>query len=152
MADAQTQQQATRWGVSVEECQEYLAHLQGAGRHFATAVAFPYENVPLSVFQGVILAVSTAESTRLEKEHQENEEAGVVFQQSSWTKYEVWVYRNMNLLNFSGIHSEEHQGTCMGSLDVFLDTPWDAVAPEVSAHERRTVVSPRDRSYMYIYF
>ena len=122
MADAQTQEQATRWGVSVEECQEYLAHLQGAGRHFATAVAFPYENVPLGVFQGVILAVSTAESTCLEKQHKENDEAGVVFQHSSWTKYEVWVYRNMNLLNFSGIHSEEHQGTCMGSLDVFLDT------------------------------
>ena len=72
--------------------------------------------------RGVILAVSTAESTRLEKQHKENDEAGVVFQHSSWTKYEVWVYRNMNLLNFSGIHSEEHQGTCMGSLDVFLDT------------------------------
>ena len=36
-------------------------------------------------------------------------------------KYEIWVYQGMNVLNFSGIHNSEHQGTCMGTMEEFLD-------------------------------
>ena len=53
MAAWDVQTDADAWGVSVQEAQEYLAHVSGAGKHFATAVAFPYENAALGVFDGV---------------------------------------------------------------------------------------------------
>ena len=69
----------------------------------------------------VVLAVSTAESTRVENEHHQADSEGRVFHHASWTKYEVWTYIDMNILNFSGIHSAQHQGTRIGPLDEFLD-------------------------------
>ena len=121
MADAWLEQQAQEWGVSIQEAQEYAAHVQGAGKYFAIAVAFPYANAARGVDHGVVVAVSTPESTRYENMHHASDAAGQVFQQSSWTKYDVWVFKNMNLLNFSGIHSAEHGGERMGQLDEFLD-------------------------------
>ena len=67
---------------------------------------------------------STAESTRYENQHHVSDIAGEVFEHSSWTKYEVWVYNKMNVLNYSGIHSSEHEGQCMGPWDDFLDTEY----------------------------
>ena len=53
MAAWDVQTDADDWGVSVQQAQEYLEHVWGAGKHFATAVAFPYENAALVVFDGV---------------------------------------------------------------------------------------------------
>ena len=104
MADARAQRLADQWGVSTEEAQEYAEHITGKGKYFATAVAFPYVNEARGVEHGVIVAVSTAESTRAENLHHESDSRGEVFQQCSWMYYDVWVYRDMNLLNFSGLH------------------------------------------------
>ena len=42
-------------------------------------------------------------------------------------KYDVWMFKKMNLLNFSGIHSSDHEGECMGPLDRFLDREYPSI-------------------------
>ena len=69
----------------------------------------------------VAMAVSTPESTRVEHDHHLADTLGVVFNDASWCKYQVWKFNDMNILNFSGILTAAHQGTCIGPLDQFLD-------------------------------
>ena len=113
--DVSAMEAAREWGVSVTEARAYLEHVTNAGSFYASAVAFPYGN------DGVMLAVSTAESTRKENEHVRMDRVNEAFDEPSWIFYEVWLYQNMNLLNFSGIHHHEHGGHCIGRLDAFLD-------------------------------
>ena len=52
--------------------------------------------------------------------HQDADQRGFVWMYPGWMKYEVWVFSDMALLNFSGILQSVHGGHRVGYLDQLL--------------------------------
>ena len=66
------------------------------GSYFATGLKFSFI---LNNVSGMLLAVSTAESTRIYQQNDADIKAGLVITQPYWLKYKVFFYKGLTLGN-----------------------------------------------------
>ena len=78
------------------------------GSYFATGLKFPFI---LNGVSGMLLAVSTAESTRIYQQNDADNKAGLVITQGYRLKYKVFFYKGLALGNWAGIMDPWYQGT-----------------------------------------
>ena len=81
--------------------------------YFATAIKIPWQREGV---KGMLLAVSTALSTRVSAEKKAVNNVGGIITNPEWLYYEVWWYPGLALLNWSGITDTTYQGTELGML------------------------------------
>ena len=82
-------------------------------RYFTNAIQLPFS---MNGTCGVIIALSTPESTRVCKENTALLEQGSYVLDPYWLYYQVWWYAGMSLLNFAGITDPRFQGQPCGLL------------------------------------
>ena len=82
-------------------------------RYFTTAIQMPYS---LHGIQGVVIAMSTAESSRVCKENMDLNQQGSYVFDPYWLYYQLWWFAGMTLLNFAGITDSRHEGQPLGML------------------------------------
>ena len=88
-------------------------------KYFATGIMIPYT---LKGVRGVLLAVSTSESTRVSKENHGIHQSGRMIKAPEWLFYQVWWFAGLAVLNFRGITESMYNGTNLNMLlGDFLD-------------------------------
>ena len=101
---------ANEWGVSLAVASQYLAHVH-ENRYFATAIMCPMTMPsPTGPEQGILVATSTAHSTRIQKQNLEQHAAGKGIEKPYWKDLEVHWYPGLAFLNFNGLHDPTYQG------------------------------------------
>ena len=105
------------WGVSETMAAPYLQFLD-EHRYFATAIKCPYvmmvpkPSVPGGVERtpGMLVAQSTGQTTRLQKENAEQHAAGLGISRPYWYDLEVYWFQDLAFLNFNGMHDSKYNG------------------------------------------
>ena len=80
------------------------------GSYFSTGLKFPFVRNGVS---GMLLAVSTPESTRLYRQNDADIKAGLIITQPYWLKYSVFFYKGLTLGNWAGIKLIVSRTRCM---------------------------------------
>ena len=94
------------------------------GSYYAKAIMLPYSwPGPEGLKSGLLVAVSTAESTTVFNEQLASNRAGQSCIEPEWAKYVEYWYQDLSLFNFAGIRQERHQGTEIGMFSAVLDVP-----------------------------
>ena len=89
------------------------------GSYFATGIMVP---AVINGASGMLLAVSTPESTRVSKQNYLDNVLGRIISNPEWLYYAVWWYANLAFQNWSGITDAQYQGHEIGTLGDVLDT------------------------------
>ena len=116
----QLQERMALWGLDNSMQAEAAAWYErvSTDTYIASGVMMPcqYDGT-----QGVLVAVSTNQTSSLENQHNILNEQGILVTEPSWLGYEVWWFRGMAFLNWHGITDPAHQGVFAGYLGDVLD-------------------------------
>lgn len=102
---------------AVRAAVEYIKVLQNEG-YFATAYMVP---IVLDGVRGIIVAVSSAQSTNVCKENHETHAARALITDPHWLHYDVWWFPGLAQLNLNGISSSMYQGQYRCSMQELLE-------------------------------
>ena len=76
---------------------------------------------------GLLMAVSTPESTRKTKDNYETARAGCIITEPAWLSYDCWFFQDLVPMNFAGILDNRYQGTFVGHLGDVLNQQCSAL-------------------------
>ena len=108
----QLRQYSHEWQVSVDHVAEWVGHVRANG-YYATAIMCPAK-LPSTRMpdgeDGMLIAISTAESTRIQKQNMIDHQAGRGIGRPYWHEFDLYWYVGLAFLNFSGITDSQYQG------------------------------------------
>ena len=102
---------ARQWAVFPELARAYLEYVD-RNRYFATSFMCPVVGMASAAgpVSGMLVAISTAESTRVHKENALEHSAGRGIRNPHWQYLQVYFFKDLAFLNFSGMHDEQYGG------------------------------------------
>ena len=105
------------WGIPAtaagEEAAAFWYHVVSRDSFFSLAFQIPYA---YNGQPGVLVACSTAESTRIQAKNQDDLQSVGCITEPSFLFYEVWFYAGLAVLNFSGLTDPQHNPVSIGLL------------------------------------
>ena len=122
MTPPELQAYARLWGLNdaqegIHEASDYADRIT-EDTHFVTALMIP---MPKEM-AGILLAVSTGESTRVLHENMEANRRGEIIQDPHWLYFNLWHFEGMAMFNFKGITDNFCSGIDLNmKLGDFLD-------------------------------
>ena len=120
-----------QWGMPDDECHFVMAarwySLVKENVYYVNAFKVPYDNGESA---GILLFMSTAESSRIYVENMEQLEHEGMITNPHWLYYSVWCFKGMTLMNFADFNNPVYEGhqpfDDFGSMlqeSVFSNTP-----------------------------
>ena len=110
--DQSVNEKVEEWGIgylpdAMERARQWLRHV-AVNSYYATAFMVPYV---IAGINGMIVACSTAESTRMQNQNNQEQAEGMPIRDPSFLYFNVYWFPRMAILNFVGITKAKFQGS-----------------------------------------